>query len=191
MSPVNGLVSEVTPSAHLGAMTQNPVAVPARPDGLTEGEAALVEAGVLDLDTLRAQKALEARYGVSGAKFTDTQRERIDALHAEWMALDRLYFDALWAEARRAPFGVCVSDIRDRFRYLAFEKATLEQQATPVSTEALEADRLAALDHETVRSGYRMTAKVFLHTDRWWEPGYVPPRAESLDLLCDLDGDDA
>lgn len=182
-------MSERDVSAHLSPMTTDPtlpadhlnapvIDEPEIPEGLTAGEADLVAAGILDLDTLRAQKDLEARYGVSGARFTAEQRALIDDISAEWFNLDALLLDAVIADQD-------VTDLRARFRYLAYTRAHMEQQATPVSIAALEDERLAALADETARDRYRATAKPWLHCDRWWEPGYVPDGAEGLDLLKD------
>lgn len=104
------------------------------------------------------------------------QRRRMDVLHEQWRELDRRHFETLMdrldGDDERALTDEVAAIRRDmRANFHARQSLWQEADAQPVA--ALESVRIEALNHQVERSGYRISASPFLHTDRWWEPGYL------------------
>jgi hypothetical protein len=109
------------------------------------------------------------------ARMTPEQVQRRDALGKQWMALDREHFEVLMSHLDDEDSAASddVIDVRRRLRAHEYAMRSLFQEVLGESVEVLEQARITALNHEVERSGYRISARPFLHTDRWWEPGYL------------------
>lgn len=108
------------------------------------------------------------------------QQRRYDVLTKQWRGLDREHFDLVSIEAEfiedtdpATPIEERLAVARWAMRAHHHALMTLFQEVEQHPVETLEEHRIAGLNHETERSGYRLSARPFIHTDRWWEPGYL------------------
>lgn len=114
------------------------------------------------------------------AKMDRMQRRRYDVLLSQRPELDREHFDLLSIEAGIHPDpepGTPIEDrlasVRRRFREHNHAVRSLVQEVDPQPLDVLEERRIEAWVHETDRSTYRMSARPWLDSDPWWEPGYL------------------
>lgn len=104
------------------------------------------------------------------ARMTPEQVQRRDALGQQWTPLDREHFEVLTSDDATPADA---ADVRRRLRAHEHAMRSLVQEVLGESVEVLEQARIEALNYEVERSLYRISARPFLHTDRWWEPGYL------------------
>ena len=114
------------------------------------------------------------------AKMDRMQERRYLVLRSQWSELDREHFDLFSVQAGisadpepEVDIEERLASVRRRFRERHHAEQTLIQQVDPQPVEVLEERRIEALVHETDRSLYRGTARPWIHTDPWWEPGYL------------------
>lgn len=88
---------------------------------------------------------------------------------AEYLRLDREFFEALVGDANDASLARLRTELRRN--HVVMQEAVELQR--PRSEATKETERVEALAYQLERTNYRISAKPFLHTARWWEPDYL------------------